>query len=504
MTLAIMIVYLCLLVGLGAFSGRFLKKTGGDYFLASRGIGPFMLLMSLFGTTMTAFALTGSSGTTFQKGIGVYGLLASWSGIVHPLVFFLVGARVWRLGKRHGYLTQLSFFRDRYQSDLLSLLLFPVMVSFVMLYVLMGAIGAGGVFHGIAGVPEPLGVGIVCVIVLLYVFIGGMRATAWANTVQTMLFMIMGGVAFVVIMNDLGGVTEATRRVLDPQLADPEVARAVSARAVRQGNMGQLQFLTYALVPLSAGMFPHLFQHWLTAGKASHFKLSIAAFPVCVMITFVPCVLIGMWAAAEPAILELDKPPPLNAILPMMVSLHSGEILSGLIGAGILAAIMSSLDSQFLCLGSMFTNDVYVPYFAGADTSPARIVWAGRFFVLLVVVATYLIALVAPKDVFALGVWCFTGFSSLFPILLGAIYWKRSNKYGAIASVVTVAGLWLYFTADAIREGSGFLIYGMAPVTFVLLASAVAFVVVSLVTPAPDPALGARFFPSKEQQRGKH
>ena len=147
----------------------------------------------------------------------------------------------------------------------------------------------------------------------------------------------------------------------------------------------------------------------------------------------------------------------------------------------------------------MFTNDIYVPYFAGADTSPARIVWAGRFFVLLVVVATYFIALVAPRDVFALGVWCFTGFSSLFPILLGAIYWKRSNKYGAMASVITVAGLWLYLTGDAISEGSDFLIYGMAPVAFVLLASTSAFVVVSLATPAPDPALVARFFPASQR-----
>lgn len=500
MALAIMIIYLAVLVALGALSGRFLLKTSGDYFLASRGIGPFMLLMSLFGTTMTAFAITGSAGTAFERGIGVYGLMASWSGIVHPLVFYLVGARLWRLGKRYGYLTQLSFFRDRYQSNLLSLLLFPVMVGFVMLYVLMGAIGAGGVFQEIAGVDEDLGNAITCVIVLIYVFAGGMRATAWANTVQTLIFMVMGGVALVVITNDLGGATEATRRVLEPPVADPEVAGAVSARAVREGNFGQLQFLTYCLIPLSAGMFPHLFQHWLTARKASSFKLTIAAFPICLMITWLPCVLIGMWAAAEPAILQLERPPPLNTILPMMVSLHSGEVLSGLIGAGVLAAIMSSLDSQFLCLGSMFTNDIYLPYFARADTSQARIVWTGRVFLLLVVVATYCIALVAPRDVFALGVWCFTGFSSLFPILLGAIYWRRSNKYGAMASVITVAALWLYFTGDAIGTQGGFLIHGVLPVTFILLASTIVFVVVTLLTPAPDPALVARFFPDSARK----
>ena len=132
---------------------------------------------------------------------------------------------------------------------------------------------------------------------------------------------------------------------------------------------------------------------------------------------------------------------------------------------------------------------------ASWNTSPARIVWTGRLFVLLIVVATYFIALGAPRDVFSLGVWCFTGFTSLFPLLVGAIYWKRSNKYGAIASVITVSALWLYFTGDAVREKHAFLMYGMMPVTFFLLASAVAFVVGSLVTPAPDAALVARFFP---------
>ena len=480
----IIAVYLTLLVALGLLSSRFLAKTRGDYFLASRGIGPFMLLMSLFGTTMTAFALVGSSDYTFRKGIGVYGLMASWSGIVHPLVFFLVGAKVWALGKRHGYLTQLSFFRDRYQSNALSLLLFPLMVGFVMMYILMGAIGAGKTLETIAGVNYAAGVGLVCVIVLVYVFFGGMRATAWANTVQTLVFMVMGGVAFYVIMNDIGGAGEATRRVLEH--GDP----AVSSRAARAGNMGQGQFMTYALIPLSVGMFPHLFQHWLTAKRASHFKVTVAAFPICILITWLPCVLIGMWAAAE---LPADTPP--NAVLPTMVNKHAGDVLAGLIGAGILAAMMSSMDSQFLCLGSMFTNDVYRPYFAAKDVSEVRLVWVGRAFVLVVVAATYGIALLQPGQVFLLGVWCFTGFSSLFPILFGAVYWRRANRFGAIAAVVVVAIGWFALLGRALQ--GPFLIADLMPVTFLLAASTATFIVVSLLTPAPDAEHVARFFPPR-------
>src|SRR5210317_1110661 len=117
--------YLSLLLCLGLFANRLFRGTREDYMLASHSIGPFLLLMSIFGTTMTAFALVGSSGEAFREGIGVYGMLASSSGIIHSLCFFLIGVKVWGFARRHGYTTQIEFFRDRLDSDVIGLLLFP-------------------------------------------------------------------------------------------------------------------------------------------------------------------------------------------------------------------------------------------------------------------------------------------------------------------------------------------------------------------------------------------
>ena len=108
MSFTIILCYLALLLCLGIFAGRLLKRTSGDFFLASRGIGPFMLLMSVFGTTMTAFALIGSTGKTFDKGIGVYGLRGAGSGSSHAAGFGLSGAKVWGVGKKHGYGTRIA------------------------------------------------------------------------------------------------------------------------------------------------------------------------------------------------------------------------------------------------------------------------------------------------------------------------------------------------------------------------------------------------------------
>ncbi|HAE11917.1 MAG TPA: sodium:proline symporter, partial [Opitutae bacterium] len=98
---------------------------------------------SVFGTTMTAFALVGSTGKSFERGIGTYGLMASISGLVHAAIFFLVGIRLWALGKKHGYITQIQFFRARFESDGLGYLLFPILVLLVVPYLLIGIIGAG-------------------------------------------------------------------------------------------------------------------------------------------------------------------------------------------------------------------------------------------------------------------------------------------------------------------------------------------------------------------------
>ena len=187
--LGIIFGYLALLLGVGLFSNRLFRGTSRDYMLASQTIGPFFLLMSLFGTTMTAFALVGSTGKAFQLGVGVYGMLASASGIVHSACFFLVGLKLWGWGKRYGYTTQIQFFRDRLESNSIGLLLFPILVGLVIPYLLVGVISAGGVINKVSagafqswgwfessgyGMPPWLASLLVCCVVLMYVFFGGM------------------------------------------------------------------------------------------------------------------------------------------------------------------------------------------------------------------------------------------------------------------------------------------------------------------------------------------
>ncbi|MBL9159199.1 MAG: sodium:solute symporter family protein [Verrucomicrobiales bacterium] len=516
-TFYILVGYLALLIGLGLLSSRFFKGTSSDYFVVSRSVGSFLLLMSIFGTTMTGFAIVGSTAKAYTTGVGVYGLMASWSGLIHSAVFFAVGIRLWAIGKRHGYLTQCEFFRDRFESQGLGYLLFPILVLLVIPYLLVGVIAAGkfiqpttaGLFpdafpmpplpngqpHPLnGGIPPWLGSAVVCFIVLFYVFFGGLRGAVWANTFQTIVFMVTGVIAFYMISKNLGGLKAASESVLASDFA--------SARASREGMIGKLEFLSYCFVPLSVGMFPHLFQHWLTAKSAKSFKLTVVAHPVFIMIVWLPCILIGIWAAAYLGPLGEGQSP--NSVLGRMVGqlVHS-PVLSGLVGAGVLAAIMSSLDSQFMCLGTMFTNDIVVRKFGADRFSDSQKILIARGFILLVVGITYLLSLwlMNSAHVFDLGVWCFSGFAGLFPLIVGALYWKGTTAAGAFASVISVVVVWcvlFYRDIIAVKPAGGasdeLLIFGMMPVAIIVAVSTLSLVVVSLFTRKPSDETIRKFF----------
>ncbi|WP_145361365.1 sodium:solute symporter family protein [Alienimonas californiensis] len=589
----IIVAYLLLLLALGLGAGRLFTGSSEDYLLASHSIGPFLLLMSLFGTTMTGFALVGSSGEAYAYGVGIYGLLASSSGIVHSLCFFVLGVKLWGWGKKYGYTTQAGFFRDRLDSRNIGLVLVPILVGLVIPYLLVGVIAGGKAIEGATAgdfpqlfestkgaIPAWLTELVVCGVVLTYVFAGGMRGTAWANAFQTCLFMILGVVAFYIIATKMAesaveagrvqyasGPNEGELRTEPPEgffdslrIVSSEIPRAKRVRAEvsddadligtveapavfrKREGLDPWQFATYLLIPFSVGMFPHLFQHWLTAKSAATFKLPVVVHPTFIAIVWVPCVLIGAWAttglvdlpppfifdevqieakrdaliaegmtpaAADAAVAELGPEGSANKVLGYMVSKLSGKILGGFLLAGVLAAIMSSLDSQFLCIGTMFTKDLVEYYAPAGKYTDRQTVVMSRGFIILIVAVTYVLSLLMGDStrVFPLGIWCFSGFASLFPIIFLAVYWRGLTKWGAYAGILAAAGTWaaMFYAADFAANADyylylpipGYRTVQLMPVTGMFLASALATVIVSLVTPKPSAATLAKFFPEK-------
>ena len=505
-TVVVIAIYLSLLLGLALFSKTLFRGTSKDYFVASHSIGPFMLLMSVFGTTMTAFALVGSTGKAYLTGVGTYGLMASSSGLIHAACFFLIGIKLWAIGKRYGYVTQIQYFRARFESSAFGYLLFPILVLLVIPYLLIGVVGAAKTIEGVTkmktkpngdvipgvfpewtdnGAIPPWFTGLViCIVVLTYIFAGGSRAAAWANTFQTIVFMIMGVLAFYLISDKLGGIGEAME-----QAKNSHKVRTVDGKA----GVPQLTFLTYMFIPLSVGMFPHLFQHWLTAKSAKSFKLTVVAHPICIAIVWVPCVLIGIWSTGQ-------LPPNLNpaSILSIMVAkLVADPLIVGLVTAGILAAIMSSLDSQFLCLGTMFTNDVVLHDSKKSYTDKQTLLMA-RGFIVGIVLVIYLISLALLQQekqfIFGLAVWSFSGFAALTPLVIASLYWKRSTRTGAYACVVCVFVSWIIFFSMSGFGGELHILGGITPAAIMWFIGAAAMIIGSLMSEPPSEKTIAKFF----------
>ncbi len=484
LTISVIAIYMLAVLAVAILSHRLSRGTGEDYFVATRTIGPFVLLMTLFGTHMTSFTLLGASAQAYSVGIGVFGLMASSSALVVPVIFFFVGTRIWALGKKHGYLTPVQLFRDRWDSGWLGLVLFVAFVAFVIPYLLIGVMGGGIALNEISEglVPEWLGALGICVVVSAYVTFGGMRGTAWVNTFQTLLFIALAAAAFFWITYKIGGVAAGIERISETR---PDLL-------MRGERIPALKMLSYLLIPVSVGAFPHIFIHWLTARRLSAFRAPIIFYPICVGVVWTCSVLIGVFGVADfPAL----QGPEANSILLRMIRLYSPELLAGFLAAGVVAAIMSSLDSQVLCLGTMFTQDIVRYYGFNNQLSERKQILVARLFVLAILAVTYLFFLVSNRSIFNLGIWCFTGFASLFPIVLAALFWKRSTKLGVLSSVVTVAVLWTYFFLEGWRDpaytvgGSG-----LMPVAVVFAASVLALVFGSLASRPPSRRVVKRFF----------
>jgi SSS family solute:Na+ symporter len=524
--------YLAIVIYIGIFAFR--RKSGAhpaeDYFLANRSLGPIVFLLSLFGTNMTAFAILGSSGHAFSNGMVTYGLMASSSALIVPLSLFLIGTRVWALGKRFGFITPVQMFRDRWECSHIGTVIFVVQALLLVPYIIIGVMGGGTTLHAISGgrVPFWLGGAVVALVVMSYVFFGGMRGTAWVNAFQTTLFLVFGAIALGVLGAAMGGFGAVVREL--------QSAPGTAALLTRE-RMSPLFFFSYTFIPLSSINFPHMIIFCLTAERVRHFKKTVILYPICMLAIWLPAVFMGLAAnravevpairvklearqtlATQGAVFTPDQRAELRAkaagddILLRLLEFYAPVWLAGLLGAGIMAAVMAS-DSQILALSTMFSEDVFAFYEGREKFGEAAQVLTGRVFVILLTVTAYLIALKFPQPIFDLAVqYAFSGYSALMPLMVAALFWRRSTKWGALAvtlwtaasvlavavfqsAVTTPQVFWTLGGMNALeRTPAGTAVFGFMPVVPMVIISAILMIVVSWLTAKPGEQTLRRYF----------
>ena len=533
----VVFVYLAIVLYIGVFAFRKArgKEEAEDYFLASRSLGPVVFLLSLFGTNMTAFAILGSSGHAFSNGIVTFGLMASSSGLVIPLTLLFIGTRVWALGKKFGFMTPVQMFRDRWECGHIGTVITVVQTALLVPYIIIGVMGGGTTLNAISGgvVPYWVGGAVVAMVVMGYVFFGGMRGTAWVNTFQTILFMLFGSIAVIIIGSSMGGFKSAMSAL--------QASPATAALLTRE-RVSPLYFFSYTFIPLSSIAFPHIAIFCLTARKMSQFKKTVILYPLCILAVWLPCVFLGVVAnrvTDSPEIRhkiearrtlatqgkslapeqrdELREEAAGDDVLLILLKRYAPLWLAGILGAGIMAAVMAS-DSQILALSTMFAEDIFAYYGGRRRYGERAQVQTGRVFVIILTLIAYAIALRAPESIFELAIqYAFSGFAALAPLLVAALFWRRSTKWGALASTVWTA---LAVVAVAVfqhrvpapapggsvvaatlggwealaRTPGGTAIFGFMPVVPMVVVSALLMILVSLATKRPHEETLKRYF----------
>jgi len=477
-TVAVMffILYLSSLLGIGFFTWRKSRKTSEDYFVASRSIGPLVLFLTLAATNFSAFTFFGFAGAAYKLGLAYYGIMAFGTGFM-AISFYLIGRKVWRLGKEHGYITPPELIGDRFKSDGLRMVFLSVMVVFTLPYLATQAIGGGIAINQLTEgeVSYELGAVIVTAVILVYVTVGGMRADAYTDVLQGVLMLVTMLAAVGIVSAGLGGFTEANSRL----------AEALPDLVTRATFTPEIWISYMVLWTLCDPMFPQLFSRFYAARDERSIKISMIMYAPMTALLFLLPVLIGAWGQLEFPGLTGKEP---DNILPMMVDRFAPSWVLGIMLSGAFAALMSTADSQLLVLSSMLTRDVYKRWLKrGASTKEEFVV--GKVLVVVLALLGLGLALTSVETIFeTLTKTTFTGLAVLFPTTVAALYWKRVTKWGCIASIVAGEMTYAGFYFGVIPASAKF---GFLEVMPVVAVSVVVLIAVTLLTrPGPEAVEG--------------
>jgi len=419
----LVIAYFAFLIALGIYAHKRTKKTAQDYFLANRTFGPVILFFTLAATNFSAFTFLGFAGKAYDSGFGQYGIMGFGTAIM-AIMFYVIGRKVWKLGKEKGYITPPELIGDRFNSISLRLLFMGVMVIFTIPYLAIQAIGAGMIIESVtsAAVGWQIGAIVTMFVIMVYVLFGGMRGSGWTDVIQGVLMISAMTLAVVFVAINLGGFEAANTMAYN---ANPELFTRPGG-----GNYFMpLTWFSFMLLWIFADpMFPQMFSRFYTAKDEKSLKYSMILYPVVVSFLFLFPVLIGVWAHGVGL-----NPGQKDMVLPMMVANYAPGFVYAFVMVGALAALMSTADSQLLSLSTMLSHDLPLKRFRVSEISIGRI--------LIVILSLFAILFVITKYDPSEGIMgtlvktTFSGLAVLCPTTIAALYWKKATKYGCIASI---------------------------------------------------------------------
>ena len=467
------ILYLAFMVAIGLI---FYSKTNNlsDYILGGRQLNKWVVALSAEASDMSGWLLLGLPGLAY-----VVGVEAAWIAIGLAAGTYLnwkfVAARLRNYTQISGDAITLSnYFENRFRdkSKALRMVSALFIVIFFLIYTASGFVASGKLFSTVFGLTYFQALLIGALVVVLYTFLGGFMAVCWTDLFQGLLMLFAIIVVPMAGMKAVGGYGALISAI---KAANPERLNLFTTlEGTPISAMVVISSLAWGL-----GYFgqPHILVRFMAIKSPEQIKPATRIAMIWVLLSLIAAVSVGVVGSAYlPNALE---GPATETIFMVMVDRLFHPLMAGLLLAAILAAIMSTADSQLLVTASALAEDFYKVLFR-KEASDKELVRVGRLAVVLVSVVAFIIALDQNSSVLDLVAYAWAGFGATFgPIILLSLFWKRMTRNGALAGIVAggvTALLWKQL------QGGIFELYEIVPG---FLCSVIAIVLFSLLDKKP-------------------
>ena len=486
--MAAIVIYLAGMLAVGVW---FAKKNNSvdDFYLGGRKLGPFVTAMSAEASDMSSWLLMGLPGVAYLTGLAE----ASWTAIGLAvgtyLNWLIVARRIRRYSTRLDAITVPQFFSRRWgdKQNLLSAIAAVIIIIFFIPYLASGFSACGKLFGTLFGMDYLTAMVVSAAVIVVYTVTGGFLAASFTDLVQSVIMTI----ALVVVLGF--GVTKAGG--MDAVMANAQsLAGYLSLANIHNPSTGgadSYSFLTIcSLLAWGLGYFgmPHILVRFMAIEDENKLSLSRRVATVWVVISMAVAVFIGVVGNGMTKAGALEQLADAETIIVRIASLISeygafAALIAGVILAGILAATMSTADSQLLAASSSVSQNLVGEFFKVKLDGKKNMILARGTMVVISLIAMFL-ARDPNSSVFRVVSFAWAGFGASFgPVVLFALFWKRSNKWGALAGMVAggaMVFIWKYLIAPM---GGAWGIYELLPA---FVVASLAIVVVSLATGKPD------------------
>ena len=468
--------YLIFMIGIGMyFYGK--NRTTDEYFLGGRRLGSWVVSMSAQASDMSGWLLMGLPGAAYLSGISA-GWIAIGLAIGTYLNWLFVAKRLRQYTKvADDAITLPQFFKNRFHDStgMISVVSAIFILVFFLFYTASGFVSCAKLFSSVFGLNYYVALVIGAVVVISYTFAGGFFAVCWTDFFQGLLMFFCVLAVPTIAINSMGDFSSF---ISDVEAFNPNFLSMFVDGATNEPYtfLGIVSLIAWGL-----GYFgqPHILVRFMGIESPAAIKKSRRIATVWVLISLTAAVLIGLSGRMYLGDMLLEGGAQ-ETVYITMVSKIFPVFIGGIFLSAILAAIMSTADSQLLVTASAITEDFYHNKIR-PNASPAELMWVSRICVMAVALIAVFIATDQDSTVLGLVSYAWAGFGSAFgPLVLCSLFWKRTNKYGAYAGIV-VGGLTSIIWAQL--KGGIFDLYEIVP-GFVF--GLIAIVIVSLLTPAPN------------------